>query len=188
MFFRFGSKQDTDIVSKQDLQGISDQLSEGMTRTKEDIEEHLQSINANTSEIDVQNTFICEMDNRLTKMEERMDEFHFLLKKMVMKANLSVELSKDEQRIFLILYTNEQFMSQKDVCSKVVLDNCVVDESMDSLMDKGIPIERELINGDVYFKMSNSFKLRQAKENVIKIDKDITGQYQNALLKQFFND
>ncbi len=175
-----------DFLSASEISEIR-QLKCDFSAVREQIDDHLESINENTGEIELQNNFICEIDNRLTKMEERMDELHFLLKNLVTQAKLSVELSKDEQRAFLILYTHDKFMSTQTLSKKAYLSEDSTGELMMSLMDKGIPLEREILDGNMYFRMNNEFKLRQAKEQIIKIDSDVTGQFQNALLRQFFN-
>ena len=41
-------------------------------------------------------------------------------------------------------------------------------------------------DGKVYFRMDNSFRMRQAKESLINIEPEVTSQFQNTLLKQFF--
>jgi hypothetical protein len=148
----------------------------------------MQAINGNTNEIDIQNSFICEIDNRITKMEEKVDEVHFLLRQLVTTSKLAVELSKDEQRVFLILYTHEKFMKPDMVSRKAFLDDDIVADALDAMMDKGIPLDREVLDGNVYFRMSKDFKLRQAKENIIQIDPEVTGQFQNTLLQQFFEE
>ncbi|MFC1741841.1 hypothetical protein ACFL3V_04870, partial [Nanoarchaeota archaeon] len=103
-------------------------------------------------------------------------------------AQFSVELSKDEQRVFLMLYTHDKFMRSDKVCQKALLDIEVVEDALNALMDKGIPVDREVLDGNVYFRMNKDFKLRQARESIIKLDPDVTGQFQNALLQQFFDD
>lgn len=163
-----------------------DALKTEVSSVREELDEHLQAINDNTSEQEIQNSYICEIDNRLTKMEEKMDELHFLLKQIATRAKLAIELSKDEQRMFLILYTHGNFMRTAEISSKTYVDVEVVEDALASMMDKGIPIDREILNGEVYFRMSKDFRLKQAKENVIKIDTDVTSQFQNTLLKQFF--
>lgn len=183
MFFKARKKCDYDT-----FKGYLEVINNDFLNLKEEMDDHLQSINENTNEIEIQNNFICEIDNRMTKMEEKMDELHFLLKQMVTKARLSVELSKDEQRVFLILYTHEKFMSPEAVSTKALLEIGIVEEALTSMADKGIPIEREILGGNVYFRMNPEFKLRQAKEQIIKIDSEVTGQYQNTLLKQFFEN
>jgi len=178
---------DTERHVADDSSGAFDNLKREVSAIREELDEHLQAINDNTSEQEIQNTYICEIDNRLTKIEEKVDELHFLLKQLANRAKLSVELSKDEQRIFLILYTHGNFMKTAEVSSKTYIDVEVVEDALASMMDKGIPVDREILNGEVYFRMNKEFRLRQAKESVIKIDADVTSQFQNTLLKQFFH-
>lgn len=170
------------------LKGHLDILEDAVFIARDEVDDHLQAINANTTEIDMQNNDICEMDNRLNKIEEKMGDIHFLLKQLVTKSHLSVELSKDEQRVFLILYTHDKFMKPIGICDKAFLEQGVVEESLTSMADKGIPIEREILDGKVYFRMNSEFKLRQAKEQIIRIDTEVTSQYQNTLLAQFFEN
>jgi hypothetical protein len=180
----FKSRKRQDTCSIEDFNQIRCDL----LSLREEVDEQMQSINGNTDEIDIQNSFICEIDNRITKLEERMGDIHLLLKQLLIRSKLSVELSKDEQRVFLILYTHDKFLSAEKVSSKAVLDQGVVADALSSIMDKGIPLEREVLDGNVYFRMNNDFKLRQAKESIIKIDPDVTSQFQNALLQQFFEE
>ncbi|MBW2971762.1 hypothetical protein KY359_01875 [Candidatus Woesearchaeota archaeon] len=173
-----------DIVSAEELNDFRCDVE----RIRQDLEEHFEAINANTNEQEIQNSFICEIDNRLNKVEEKVDELHFLLKQLVLRAKLSVELSKDEQRVFLILYTHEKFMKPDEIGLKAFLEKELVEEALTSMMDKGLPFEREILDGAVYFRMNKDFKLRQAKESIIKIDADVTSQFQNTLLNKFFED
>jgi hypothetical protein len=123
----------------------------------------------------------------MTKMEEKMDELKFLLKQLVMRSQLSVALSKDEQRTFLTLYTHDRFQRSSEIADKTLLPDDLLTDCITSMMDKGIPIEREVLNGKVYFRMNRDFKLKQAKEHIIKIDPEVTSQFQNVLLRQFFS-
>jgi hypothetical protein len=162
------------------------QLKCDLTKLQDDIDDHFESINGNTREIEIQNNFICEIDNRMTKLEEKMDDIHFLLKQMVNRAKLSVELSKDEQRVFLILYTHDKFVKTSKICEKAFMDKEIVDDALAAIIDKGVPIERDILCGEACYRMDNEFRLRQAKDEVIQIDPEVTSQYNNTLLKQFF--
>jgi predicted transcriptional regulator len=180
------SNSNDNIISSEEIGTLGTDLSQ-ITQMREELDEHLQAINENTNELDIQNSYICEIDNRLTKIEEKMDELHFLLKQLVTRAKLSVELGKDEQRVFLILYTHSKFMTTEELGCRSMIDKFTAEEAITSMMDKGIPIDREIFDGNVYFRMNKEFKLRQAKEHVIKIDTDVTSQFQNMMLKQFFS-
>jgi hypothetical protein len=179
VFFR--QKRQENSISKERIESLKSEF----LRLKEELDDHFHSINDNTGEIEIQNSFICEIDNRMAKMEEKMDEVHMFLKQIASKT-VSAELTRDEQRVFLQLYTNEGFMTPDNICSKGLMDVSVVQESLVMMMEKGVPIEREILDSKLYFRLNKRFKLKQAKEQVIKIDPEVTGQFQNTLLEQFF--
>lgn len=164
------------------------ELSGELSTMRAEMDEQLTAINGNTNELEIQNSFICEIDNRINKVEEKIDNVCLLLKQILIKAKLSVELSKDEQRVFLVMYTHEKFMTAELLSQKSLLMSSIVEETLSSMLDKGIPVEREILDGKIYFRLNKDFKLRQAKEQIIKIDPDVTGQYQNTLLQHFFAD
>lgn len=170
--------------------GISQEVIENVKTAfemvREEFDEHLLAINENTTEQLIQNNHICELDQRLCKIEERMDEIHNMLRQMITKAELSVKMTKEEQRVFLLLYTHDKFITPKEISTRLCMQMQEAGEALDAMMDKGVPIEREMLDGRIYFRLSKEFKLRQAKENIVKIDPEVTRQYQNALLKQFF--
>ena len=166
---------------------VQDDLKITIDQTKEEFDEHLLAINENTGELRQQETNLCEMDLRLSKIEEKMESLTMILKQVI-GAGFSVVLSRDEQRIFLALYTHEKFQSCQELSDRSLLSLDIIDEAVKAMMDKGIPIEREILNGIVFFSLKNEFKLKQAKEQIIKIDEEVTRQFQNTLLNQFFSE
>ncbi len=152
-----------------------------------ELDDHLQSINDNTEEISIQNSAICEIDNRLNKLEEKLDKVHFMFKQLLNRSLVSVDLSKDEQKSFLTLYTHDGFLSVPAISKRTGMEHDSVEESLMSLMDKGVPVEREIIDMQIYFRLNKEFRLRQAKEQLITVDPEIKQQFQNALLKEFFS-
>ena len=153
---------------------------------KEEMEEHLQSINENTAEIHNTSDHLAELDSRMEKMEQRMDEIHLMFREMLNRSKVSIKLNEDEQKIFLILYGEEKFHSTGQIADQFSFSQADVHECLLSMMDKGIPIDKELLNDEPYFKLDTEFKALQAKEKIITIDESISKQYKNALLKKYF--
>ena len=177
------SERNEFINSVRSVQG---QMKTALEFLRDELDEHLQAINENTQEIQQQERNVCEIDVRLTKLEEKMDNISLLLRQ-VLGSGLSITLSRDEQRVFLTLYTHDSFQSCEELGERSVMSIDVVDDCLKAMMDKGIPVEREILNGLVYFRLNSEFKLKQAKEQIITIDQEITQQFQNALLNQFFS-
>lgn len=152
---------------------------------KEEMEEHLQSINENTSEINDTADHLVELDSRLDKMEQRMEEIHMMFRQIINTTKISVDLHEDEQKIFVILYTHDSFLSAEDMATKFNLSARNVTDCLLSMSDKGVPIEKEMLNNEQYFKLESEFKALQAKEQIVKISPSVTQSLQNTLLNKF---
>jgi biotin operon repressor len=163
------------------------QLKNAFSTVKEEMEEHLQSINENTSEIQQNNDQLYELDNRIGKLEERMDEIHLMFKQILNTTKVSIDLTHQEQKVFLILYANDSFLSADQIAERFSISESEVKDCLLSMEDKGIQIEKEILNKELFYKLDAEFKSLQAKEQLIKIDTEITQQYQNKLLKKFFS-
>ena len=146
---------------------------------KEDLEDHLESINQNTDEIQSNYSYLCEIDSKINKLGERLDQIEMFLKK---SAGLKVEekpifnispLTKREQEIFLVLYTLDGMKDNttyKDLAKRCGLTEQIAMGYVDNLMRKGIPITRKIISNKICLKINSYFKTLQAKENILKLN------------------
>jgi biotin operon repressor len=166
------------------LNQLDSMLKNSFESIKEEFDEHLQAINENTQELQLHESHLDEIDSRITKLEEKIDAVHMLLKQLV-SERLKVDLSKDEQKTFLILYTHEQQLSADAIAAKTEMTKEEVTESINAMQDKGIPVTTGV---NSVFKLDDAFRLRQAKEGIIKIDPEVIHQFQNKLLNQFFSN
>jgi len=153
---------------------------------REELEEHLLAINENTQEIQAVGDHTSELETRLEKLEGKVNEIQLLLQQLVSQTKVSIALTRAEQRVFLVLFTDESFTDVKSLALKAGVKEEKVGELLNSLSDKGVLVEREHIQDLQVFKMSSSFRDRQARENMVAIDQDIKQQFHNQLLNQFF--
>ncbi|MBI5398093.1 hypothetical protein HZB03_01395 [Candidatus Woesearchaeota archaeon] len=172
----------------KDLPQLDSMLRNSFAAIKEEFDEHLQAINENTAELQYHTNYLDELDRRITKLEEKIDATHLMLKQLLRESRLNISLSHDEQKIFLILYTHEKFISAENIARKCEIAVDLVNECLASIQDKGIPILKDVLDGKTFYKLENAFKQRQAKENIIAISNEITKQYQNKLLNEFFSN
>ena len=107
-------------VNKESLNNIDKQLKSAFSTVKEEMEEHLQSINENTSELQQNSDHLIELENKINKLEQRMGEIHLMLGKIVNTTKVSVDLTLEEQKVFLILYTNDSFLSAEQPIPRAV--------------------------------------------------------------------
>ena len=175
-------------MKKEDvLRQMSAALCTSFSKVKEEIEEHLQAINENTEEIQFAADHAHELEQKLNKLEERVDEIHLMLRQLVKQSRVSITLSKEEQKLFIILFTYDSFSDAKSLAQKAGIAEQHISEVVNSLADKGVPLIREQIHEMQLFKLESEFRDKQAREQIVKIDEDVKQQYQNQLLNQFFS-
>lgn len=146
----------------------------------EELEEHLISINDNTSEIQENYAYMCELDNKIAKLNERIDEIHFILNKMTGKKLIKIPafedidpLTEKEKLVFLNLYTEDRPITYHDLANKLNMSIDVARQYVLNLMEKGIPIQKTYKNTRPFLLLDPKFKNLQAKKNILKIEQKI---------------
>ena len=171
MVYSFSTKN-----SQLSQQNHSDK--EFFLKIKDVFEDHLDAINQNTNEIQANYEYLCELDSKLEKVNERLDQIQTFLQKHGFKAEEKPKfdvkpLSKREQEVFLVLYTLDSMkdsITYVDIARRTGLTEELVFGYIDSLIKKGVPIIRKHVNNRTYLKLNPYFKSLQAKENLLKID------------------
>lgn len=141
---------------------------------KDELDEHRESINDNTTEIGESFSALSEFDERLQKFDERISELQMLLKQLVEKSAAqpaSYMLSRYEQKVFTLLYTEEDSaLTISEIAVRLDFSELIVKSALSSLAKKGIPLLKAQINHKIYFKLDSEFKELQARENVLNLD------------------
>lgn len=149
-----------------------------ISKLKEVFEDHLDAINQNTDEIQANHEYLCELDAKLEKINERIDQVQVFLQKFGLEVKETPKfdvkpLNKREQEVFLVLYTLDgvkEKITYADIARRTGLTEELVFGYTASLLKKGVPIIRRHINNRIYLKLNPHFKDIQAKENILKID------------------
>ncbi|HIH39747.1 TPA: hypothetical protein HA219_03440 [Candidatus Woesearchaeota archaeon] len=153
------------------LKEIENSVKSAFKAVKEEMEDHLTSINENTEELQEHSAHIDELESKFEKLQERFDEIHMMLSRMTKQGDLS--LSETEKNVFMVLYSIEQTpLSYTDISMRTGLTELAVKAHIFSMINKGIPILERQIDGQSFFRLDKKFKELQAKENVLKIDMD----------------
>jgi len=140
----------------------------------EEFEDHLDAINENTEELNDHSAALGELDGKIEKLNERIDELFMMMKQLV-KPHFS--LSDAEKKVFMVIYSVENTpVSYSDIARKADMTELAVKAHIYALINKGVPIIARRIDRNPYFKLEKSFKDRQAKENFIQIEEAIVKQ------------
>lgn len=132
---------------------------------KEELSEHLDAINENTEELQSVYNYTQELEHRIDKIEDRLIKLE-----MMIEERLSPKLNKQEEAVFMQLYENEAgALSYSDISHKLGIPELIVRKIIANMIKKGVEVNVDLIDGKPFFSLVKSFKEKQAKENILKL-------------------
>ncbi|MFH1641678.1 MAG: hypothetical protein ABIC04_02150 [Nanoarchaeota archaeon] len=157
---------------------MTQQLKDIFSQVKEKFDDHLTSINENTNETQANYEYICELDAKIDKLSERIDQIQMFLSNHGLKVEEKPEfivqkLTKREQEVFLVLYTldgTKDQISYLDVAKRTCLTEELAMGYIDNMIRKGVPIVRKHVRNRTLLRLNPYFKTLQAKENILKLD------------------
>lgn len=136
------------------------------SKIRSNLEDHLNSINENSSEIQSLFDYLQDLEVKIEKVSSRLDYLQI-------EKNHNVEkiqpLNNIERKIFLTLYTEELPLNFQQISDNAKVSFMIVQEAISSLIHKGIPIVRSFFNKQMFIQLDTKFKERQAKENLVNL-------------------
>ena len=145
-----------------------------------EFEDHLDTINENTNEIQTNFEYLCKLDNKITKLNERIDEIHLILGKLTGKKTFKKSrlddidpLTTTEKNIFLNIYTEQAPITYAGLAKKMKMPIPLIREYITNLLEKGIPIQKIYKNTRPHIFLDSKFKNLQAKQNILKIEQKV---------------
>jgi len=145
---------------------------------REELDDHLLSINENTSEVESNYEHIRGMAEQLEKMAQRLDELTLLVKGKSAKKEFSVKpLTTKEKQVFQALYVlgqEQPFATYKVLSKKLGMSEGLVQSYVTNLAEKGVAIVKRYQNNQVWVKIDDKFRAIQAKKNLVGLDFALT--------------
>ena len=162
---------------KHNVVSLNNSLKSVFNQIKEEFSDHLDTINQNTNEIQGNYEFLCELDSKIEKLNERIDEIAMLLKQkdIIVEKRPAFEvlpLTRKEQEVFLALYILEDekgSATYAEIARRIAYSESLVQAYITNLISKGVPVLKRYIGNDVFLNLDKNFKQIQAKENLLKI-------------------
>lgn len=153
---------------------------------KEELDEHLDSINQNTNEISSNYEYLCEMDYKINKLSERIDQLQIFLEnnlgfKVEKKPKFETKpLTNNEQDVFLVLYTLEEkkgAVSYSEIAKRTGLSEELIANYIMRMVEKNVPIIKRYVNNQPLLRLDPLFKRMQAKENIMGLNQKTIGSF-----------
>ncbi|MBW2994720.1 hypothetical protein KY312_00060, partial [Candidatus Woesearchaeota archaeon] len=82
--------------------------------------------------------------------------------------------TETEQGLFLLFYQTQRAIDYSFMCKSLKKSESFVRTCISSLIEKGVPIKRHVINRKAYFVLDSAFKELQTKKGVVNIVKTLT--------------
>ena len=144
------------------------------SKIKDELDEHLDTINQNTTEIQANYEYIFELENKIEKLTQRMDDMQLIMENgngvdYKLEQPIS-KLTKREEEVFMLLYTDkEESLTFSEISRKIGFTEDMVKNYIQNMSSKGVPIIQKLLSGETYISIDPGFKNLQIKENVLRI-------------------
>ncbi|MFH1174527.1 MAG: hypothetical protein V1725_05295 [archaeon] len=153
------------------LEKMDDGIRRAFSKVKEELDQHLDSINENTQEIDYVQDQLAELEKKIDKLAERMDELSLQLNPHF--STLNITLTHREQEVFLVVYASEAKLTAADVARKLGLTEDMVNNAVYNITAKGVPLLKQLIDEKIYLYLDPQFKALQARNKLVKVDEGV---------------
>jgi len=134
------------------------------------------TLNENTNEMQANYEYLMELDSKIQKLNERIDELHMVMNPNFKKdkAVCASPLTKLEQEVFLIIFTTtDTLLTYKDIANRTGLSETMVEKYVTSLVVKGIPVIKIYRNTRTYLRLDERYRLHQAKNDLLKLNEAI---------------
>lgn len=150
-------------------------------KVKEELNEHLEAINQNTNEVQANFEYMQKLNVKIDKLNEKLEEIRMHLDMIDAPKNYEqyydITLTIREQEVFLVLYTNMDYINYKQIAKRLGFTENLVGNYLTNLVEKGIPILKRYVGGLAFVKLEPKFKDLQTRENVLKINDRIAREY-----------
>ncbi|MBR9692447.1 hypothetical protein GOV07_00770, partial [Candidatus Woesearchaeota archaeon] len=93
-------------------------IKSAFSKVKEEMDQHLDTINGNTNEIQSCYEYLAELDAKMEKLSERLDDLQFKLEPE-QEEYFDISLSHREQEVFMVLYVREDPITTSEVAKRL---------------------------------------------------------------------
>ena len=168
---------------------INKKLKNAFNTIREEFEEHLGGINENTNEIQANYEFLCNIDSKIDKLNEKIEDLQLFINRLAAKDYKKhnekqvynhIFLTTKEKEVFLALYTMAEEkgpITYKAISRRIGLTEFMVREYVTNLIEKGIPVIKKYVNNELYLDIDQKFRHMQAKENLVDINESMAKRF-----------
>ncbi len=151
------------------LQEMHRSIKGAFGKVKEELDNHLDTINQNSVEIQSLYEYLVALEKKMDKLSERLDT------RLPMQNEIE-PLTSREQEIFLLIYASDAPLRTSLIASRLDLAEDSVIHYIRSMVTKGIPLVQQAAQDDVLISLEAYFKEMQARQSIVRVDKSVSRQ------------
>ena len=138
---------------------------------REEFDEHRESINDNTYEIEANYELLCKLDAKVDRLQEQVEQLQLCLSSSKPAPYQSIELDEREKSVFLLLYTasDDRPLTYRDIADGIKESEFLVRGYITNMIEKGVPVRKRYVNDTAFISIDQSFKDLQARQNIVSL-------------------
>jgi hypothetical protein len=177
------SRQRGEQVKQRSLsqQSAVVQVSEVVSSFREELDEYKEVINENTAEIQTNFSYLSQIDHKIQRLTERLDELSLIVSQLnpAVQAKGDEEpvrvtpLTSREKEVFFALYTmghTQPYASYSQLAKRLLMSESQVASFVACLVSKGVPIKKKYHLNQAFIALEDGFRELQARENVVGLN------------------
>lgn len=169
------SSKGVDMERGGRLDKLEKNIRESFKNLKLELEDHLDSINDNTNELEHFSEIIYEFDNRLNKIEDTLEFIKNSLVNNDIKKPTGPRLNEKESDIFQAIFRQEgEPVLLASLSKEVGIPENSLKRVITAMVNKGIPIMQTNCATGKFFYLENDFREKQLKHNVLNLSTNLT--------------
>ncbi|MBD3318780.1 hypothetical protein GF342_02635 [Candidatus Woesearchaeota archaeon] len=145
---------------------------------RREIDEHRTAINENTTEVQTNFDFLCELDNRINHLQDRIDELFLVVSGKTRRESFAVSpLNTREKAVFwAILSLTESFtyVTYAQIATHLNTSTSVVGSYVARLVEKGVPFVKKVKKGKIGIALHPRFRQLQIQKNIVGLEVPLT--------------
>ncbi len=170
---------DSNISEK--LEKMEASIRSSFEAVKKEMDNHLDSINKNTDEIQHVYDYLSELEAKMNKLSERMEKVEMMNNPSHAEPlSCNVKLNRREQEVFMVLYASDDKVTTDEIARKLGFSDEMVINYLYNLIAKGVPIRKECIGNRMVLSLNKKFENLQAKKNILDIEESVAKEVMKA--------
>ncbi|HSU73137.1 MAG TPA: hypothetical protein VLJ21_04800 [Candidatus Binatia bacterium] len=169
------------VLFRREHHDVREKIDAFIEQIRDELDDHRTALNENTNEIESNYELLNQLNARMDKLQERLDELTMLVKHGTTSPTVQefkIEpLTGQEKEAFFALYTLTEttpFVTYHQLARKLTTTVEAVSRTMTCLIGKGIPVEKKYANGNAFLGLDRAFREVQAKQNLVRLDTKLT--------------